>query len=59
MNPCDRGGDDVGTGSHTLGGITTEGSQGMRRTSDRIGQWVAFALVAAAVITVVALGIAL
>ena len=44
---------------HTLGGITTEGSTGMRRTSDRIGQWAAFALVAAAVITLVVLGISL
>ncbi|MFD4639667.1 hypothetical protein ACFWN2_20300 [Lentzea sp. NPDC058436] len=49
----------MGTGSHTLGGITTEGSQGMRRTSDRIGQWVAFAVLAAAVITVVVLGLSL
>ncbi|MCP2198341.1 hypothetical protein [Lentzea flava] len=45
------------TRSKTLGGITTEGSKGMRRTRDRVAQIAAFALVAGVATTLVLLAL--
>jgi hypothetical protein len=47
----------VWTHSNTLGGNTTEGSKGMRRTKDKLAQYTAVALVAAVATALVLLAL--